>query len=98
MMRSVPVSPPPLRIFIARNDFRANGHLPQRKLIALTRENFKARSKPSLNRFTLKILIVASGKEYQHAAALAASTFAVHLPTDGSVSVMLPGKEGPSPL
>jgi len=46
----------------------------------------------------LKILIVASGKEYQHAAALAASTFAVHLQPDGSVSVMLPNKEGSSPL
>src|SRR5580658_2458797 len=46
----------------------------------------------------LKIVIVASGKEYQHAAALAACTFAVHLPPNGSVSVLLPESEESSPI
>jgi len=45
-----------------------------------------------------KIIIIASGNAYQHAAALAASTFAVHLNAPGTVCVLLPDSEESSPL
>jgi hypothetical protein len=41
----------------------------------------------------LRIIIIASGKEYQNAAALAASTFAVHVRSPRSISVLLPASE-----
>jgi len=45
------------------------------------------------NEIMLRVIIIASGKEYQRAAAFAASTFTIHARVPDSVSVLIPSGE-----
>ena len=66
--------------------------------LSCNKRSLKGKYRRRLNRLMLKIIIVASGTAYHHAAALTASTYAVHLPPPGLVSVLLPDNEESSPL